>query len=134
MLSYLVVSLVLPRYETHGGEDVPVYATGPGSHLFSGTIEQTYIAHAIAYAACIADDNSHCEKPPSDDACAAAPGPVPAPTSRRPLGQITPTVVDQKQQHHTKDPWAWNTGSRAWTWTSCHALSLLILPVVLVFR
>lgn len=125
--------MLLIRYETHGGEDVPVYAIGPGSHLFSGTVEQTYIAHAIAHAACIAEDNSHCEKPPSDDACAAAPGPAPAPTSRRPLGQPPPTVEDEKQQ--TRDhPWAWSTGTRTRTWTAYHALTLLMLPVVLVLR
>ncbi|XP_037089007.1 alkaline phosphatase, tissue-nonspecific isozyme-like [Pollicipes pollicipes] len=41
------------KYETHGGEDVPVYAVGPWSHLFSGTFEQSYVAHAISFAACI---------------------------------------------------------------------------------
>jgi len=48
-----------------------VYATGPGSYLLTGTIEQSYIAHAIAHAACISPDSSHCERPPSDDASAA---------------------------------------------------------------
>ena len=62
--------LSFTRYETHSGEDVPVYAIGPGSYLFSGTVEQSYIPHAIAYASCIAPDSSHCEKPPSDDASA----------------------------------------------------------------
>ncbi|XP_069162740.1 alkaline phosphatase isoform X4 [Procambarus clarkii] len=131
-INFVQQAAVPRKYETHGGEDVPVYAMGPGAHLFSGTVEQTYIAHAIAHAACIAEDNSHCEKPPSDDACAAAPGPVPVPTARRPLGQVTPTVDDQKL--HTRDPWAWNAGTRAWAWTNYHVLSLLMLPVVLVLR
>ncbi|XP_050712963.1 alkaline phosphatase-like isoform X1 [Eriocheir sinensis] len=132
-INFVQQAAVPRKYETHGGEDVPVYAIGPGSHLFSGTVEQTYIAHAIAHAACIAEDNSHCEKPPSDDACAAAPGPAPAPTSRRPLGQPPPTVEDEKQQ--TRDhPWAWSTGTRTRTWTAYHALTLLMLPVVLVLR
>lgn len=39
-------------YETHGGEDVPVFAHGPWSHLFVGTMEQHTIAHKMAYAAC----------------------------------------------------------------------------------
>ncbi|XP_024867989.1 alkaline phosphatase 4-like isoform X1 [Temnothorax curvispinosus] len=47
--------------ETHGGEDVGVYATGPYSHLFRGTFEQNYIAHAVAYAACFKDWPSHCD-------------------------------------------------------------------------
>ncbi|XP_045111600.1 alkaline phosphatase-like isoform X1 [Portunus trituberculatus] len=131
-INFVQQAAVPRKYETHGGEDVPVYAIGPGSHLFSGTVEQTYIAHAIAHAACIAEDNSHCEKPFGDDACAAAPGPAPAPTSRRPLGQVPPTVEEDKQQ--ARDPWAWSTGTRAWTWTAYQALTLLMLPVVLVLR
>uniref|UniRef100_A0A1L8DKL6 Alkaline phosphatase n=1 Tax=Nyssomyia neivai TaxID=330878 RepID=A0A1L8DKL6_9DIPT len=37
--------------ETHAGEDVPVYASGPWGHLFTGTYEQNVIPHLIAYAA-----------------------------------------------------------------------------------
>ncbi|XP_025986676.1 alkaline phosphatase 4 isoform X2 [Solenopsis invicta] len=47
--------------ESHGGEDVGVYASGPYSHLFRGTFEQNYIAHAVAYAACLKDWPSHCD-------------------------------------------------------------------------
>lgn len=47
--------------ETHGGEDVGVYAIGPYSHLIRGTFEQNYIAHVIAYAACFKDWPSHCD-------------------------------------------------------------------------
>ncbi|NWX89122.1 PPBI phosphatase, partial [Nothoprocta ornata] len=39
--------------ETHGGEDVAILAKGPMAHLFHGVQEQTYVAHAMAYAACI---------------------------------------------------------------------------------
>ena len=39
--------------ETHGGEDVPVYACGPSSSLFSGVYDHNYIAHAISHATCI---------------------------------------------------------------------------------
>ncbi|XP_017758149.1 PREDICTED: alkaline phosphatase 4-like isoform X2 [Eufriesea mexicana] len=46
--------------ETHGGEDVGVYAIGPYSHLIRGTFEQNYIAHVVAYAACFKDWPSHC--------------------------------------------------------------------------
>uniref|UniRef100_A0A8D8IF20 Alkaline phosphatase n=1 Tax=Culex pipiens TaxID=7175 RepID=A0A8D8IF20_CULPI len=37
--------------ETHGGEDVTVYASGPMAHLFTGNIEQNVIPDLIAYAA-----------------------------------------------------------------------------------
>ncbi|XP_029684753.1 alkaline phosphatase, intestinal, tandem duplicate 1 isoform X1 [Takifugu rubripes] len=39
--------------ETHGGEDVAIYAKGPMAHLFHGVKEQNYIAHVMAYAACL---------------------------------------------------------------------------------
>ncbi|XP_062279946.1 alkaline phosphatase-like [Scomber scombrus] len=39
--------------ETHGIEDVAIFAKGPMSHLFHGVQEQSYIAHAMAYAACL---------------------------------------------------------------------------------
>ena len=47
-------------YDTHGGEDVLIYASGPMSHLFSGTKEQSYIPHAMAYAACVGSNKDHC--------------------------------------------------------------------------
>ncbi|XP_062869430.1 intestinal-type alkaline phosphatase 1-like [Trichomycterus rosablanca] len=39
--------------ETHGGEDVAIYAKGPMAHLFHGVKEQHYVAHVMAYAACL---------------------------------------------------------------------------------
>ncbi|XP_069053405.1 intestinal-type alkaline phosphatase 1-like [Lepisosteus oculatus] len=39
--------------ETHGGEDVAIFAQGPMAHLFHGVKEQNYIAHVLAYAACL---------------------------------------------------------------------------------
>ncbi|CAF2795528.1 unnamed protein product [Rotaria sp. Silwood2] len=43
----------IPMLEaTHSGEDVAVFAQGPWSHLFIGTMEQNTIAHKMAYAAC----------------------------------------------------------------------------------
>ena len=38
---------------THGIEDVPIFAKGPMAHLFHGVQEQSYIAHVLAYAACL---------------------------------------------------------------------------------
>ncbi|MBT5576944.1 MAG: alkaline phosphatase [Porticoccaceae bacterium] len=43
-------SSVPMRSETHSGEDVPVYARGPGAHLVSGTQEQSGIFHVMNYA------------------------------------------------------------------------------------
>lgn len=39
--------------ETHGSEDVAIYAKGPMAHLFHSVQEQSYIAHVMAYAACL---------------------------------------------------------------------------------
>ena len=36
--------------ETHSGEDVPVYANGPGAQLFRGVREQNYLYHAMVEA------------------------------------------------------------------------------------
>ena len=55
--------------ETHGGEDVPIYARGPMSHLFHATHEQNYIAHVMAYASCVGINKQHCkQKNPSSSA------------------------------------------------------------------
>lgn len=37
-------------YSTHSGEDVPVYAVGPGAEVLSGSIEQHLIFHAMLQA------------------------------------------------------------------------------------
>ncbi|HBY85054.1 MAG TPA: alkaline phosphatase [Colwellia sp.] len=44
-------SLVPRGSETHAGEDVGIYAMGPGSHLVTGTNEQSIIFHVMDYAA-----------------------------------------------------------------------------------
>ncbi|KAM6970132.1 alkaline phosphatase, tissue-nonspecific isozyme [Aplochiton taeniatus] len=57
---YVQLSAVPLSTETHGGEDVAVMARGPMAHLFDGIQEQNYIAHAMAYAACVGEDLRHC--------------------------------------------------------------------------
>ena len=42
---------LLPMYsETHGGEDVAIFATGPGANLVSGVMEQNEIFHVMGRA------------------------------------------------------------------------------------
>ncbi|XP_076467806.1 alkaline phosphatase, tissue-nonspecific isozyme-like [Babylonia areolata] len=55
-------ALVRMPWETHGGEDVAIYARGPMAHLFHGVHEQNYIAHVMAYAACVGPHAQHCER------------------------------------------------------------------------
>jgi alkaline phosphatase len=52
----------VPRVdETHGGEDVGIWAIGPWSHLFQGTLEQNVIPHIMAYASCVGDGLKACD-------------------------------------------------------------------------
>ncbi|XP_064160776.1 alkaline phosphatase-like isoform X2 [Anguilla rostrata] len=51
--NYQAQAAVPLRYETHGGEDVAVFARGPMAYLLHGVQEQNYIPHVMAYAACI---------------------------------------------------------------------------------
>lgn len=48
--TYLQESTVPLYRETHGGEDVPVYAGGPGAELIDGVVEQNYLYHAMLHA------------------------------------------------------------------------------------
>ena len=50
------------EYESHGGEDVSIYARGPMAHLFSGTIEQNLIPHIINYASCLGNGKKMCDE------------------------------------------------------------------------
>lgn len=75
-----VHSSAVPRqWATHGGEDVPVYALGPlATTLFTGTFDQSYIPHAIAYSACLGEHRLRCEglnnyTTPQVTTCVAAP-------------------------------------------------------------
>jgi alkaline phosphatase len=45
---FLQQSLTPMGSETHGGEDVAIFAGGPGANLFSGTVEQNEIFHVMA--------------------------------------------------------------------------------------
>lgn len=47
--------------ETHGGDDVGIFASGPWAHLFTKTIEQNAIPHFIAFAACYGDGLKSCD-------------------------------------------------------------------------
>ena len=63
-LNYTYSSGVPLAYETHGGEDLVVYAEGPWSHLINGHHQQSYIYYVMMYASCTGQykDASHCFK------------------------------------------------------------------------
>ncbi|KAJ8956588.1 hypothetical protein NQ314_006674 [Rhamnusium bicolor] len=50
--------------ETHGADDVGIFAKGPWSHLFSGVMEQNVIPHIMAYASCVGSGLTACCKGP----------------------------------------------------------------------
>ena len=44
-------ALIPLESETHAGEDVGIFASGPGAHLIQGTVEQNHIFHVMDHAA-----------------------------------------------------------------------------------
>ncbi|XP_075461983.1 alkaline phosphatase-like isoform X2 [Ascaphus truei] len=58
--NYHAQSAVPLDQETHGGEDVAIFAKGPMAHLLHGVHEQNYIPYVMAYAACIGQNKDHC--------------------------------------------------------------------------
>ncbi|XP_059170470.1 alkaline phosphatase-like [Physella acuta] len=50
---YISQSAVPMSKETHGGEDVGIFAQGPQSFLYTGVHEQNYIPMVMAYASCV---------------------------------------------------------------------------------
>ncbi|XP_004427843.1 PREDICTED: intestinal-type alkaline phosphatase-like [Ceratotherium simum simum] len=83
--------------ETHGGEDVAVFARGPQAHLVHGVQEQTFVAHVMAFAACLEPytacdlsppatstddpDSNATDAPHANPTAAAHPGPASGPLS-----------------------------------------------------
>ncbi|KAG4071400.1 hypothetical protein HA402_011554 [Bradysia odoriphaga] len=47
--------------ESHAGDDVGIFASGPWAHLFTGVLEQNVIPHFMAYAACIGNGRTACD-------------------------------------------------------------------------
>lgn len=61
-LNYRFPSMVPLESETHGGDDVGIFASGPWAHLFTGVIEENVIPHAMAYAACVGNGLTMCDR------------------------------------------------------------------------
>ncbi|KAH8363459.1 hypothetical protein KR084_010652 [Drosophila pseudotakahashii] len=63
--TYRHLATVPRKDETHGGEDVAVFAYGPGSSLIRGVFEQNYLAYVMSYAGCLGpakDFDDSCEE------------------------------------------------------------------------
>nr|XP_042115601.1 intestinal-type alkaline phosphatase isoform X2 [Peromyscus maniculatus bairdii] len=74
--SYRQQAAVPVKSETHGGEDVAIFARGPQAHLLHGVQEQNYIAHVMAFAGCLEPYTDCGLPPPEDDSSATTPGPA----------------------------------------------------------
>ncbi|XP_038217363.1 membrane-bound alkaline phosphatase-like [Zerene cesonia] len=59
--------------ETHGGDDVAVFARGPQHAMFSGVYEQSQLPHLMGYAACLGRGRHACSAPPAASAAPASP-------------------------------------------------------------
>ncbi|XP_065495911.1 intestinal-type alkaline phosphatase-like [Caloenas nicobarica] len=76
--NYTQQAAVPLKSESHGGEDVAILAKGPMAYLFHGVQEQTYIAHVMAYAACL-EPYTDCRQRSSATGSAASTHAVPLP-------------------------------------------------------
>lgn len=57
---YQQTSAIPLKSETHGGEDVAIYARGPWAHLIHGVHEQHYIYHVMSLASCVGTQKNKC--------------------------------------------------------------------------
>jgi len=61
-VDYQQQSAVPLSSETHGGDDIPILASGPMSHLFHSVHQQSYIAHVTRYASCVGGYTELCDE------------------------------------------------------------------------
>ncbi|XP_064080942.1 alkaline phosphatase-like [Macrobrachium nipponense] len=100
---YLSAVPTAPDNETHGGEDVAVWAAGPMSHLFHRTHEQNYVAHVMAYASCVGPNTgSKCQRPAH---AKFTKGPIP----NRPFeASGNPSILDQILANAQREQPSWD--------------------------
>nr|XP_001495475.3 intestinal-type alkaline phosphatase [Equus caballus] len=75
--------------ETHGGEDVAVFARGPQAHLVHGVQEQTFVAHVMAFAACLEPYTACDLSPPATSTDSTNPGLTDAALPRPAAGSLS---------------------------------------------
>ncbi|XP_033309172.1 alkaline phosphatase, tissue-nonspecific isozyme-like [Bombus bifarius] len=116
----------VPRaWATHGGEDVPVFAIGPLANvLFSGSVDQSYIPHAISYASCLGHHASRCSRDSisSNDTMSA---PISCPSAEPNSAAISSDVMnDQARNPPTKSGASLEPAG-------FHSLTSVLLPLIL---
>lgn len=126
----------VPRtWATHGGEDVPVFAIGPLANiLFSGSIDQSYIPHAIAYAACMGRHASRCshDSATNNDTIIAA---ISCPSAEPNSAAISSDVMNDQARNppsKSSNNGVVSGGSNSKCWcTDISSLSLLYLLLLI---
>ncbi|XP_067949435.1 uncharacterized protein [Watersipora subatra] len=124
------LSAIPLEYDTHGGEDVVIFSSGPMSHLFNGVHEQTFIAYGMSYAACIGTNKEHCTTSPTPSALprssSTSEGVRHLPTSAFMLGTVLLCIFPCLVNHIAL--------SRPISWKSLHAemreAALLVILLV----
>lgn len=115
-------SAVPRQWATHGGEDVPVYALGPlATTLFTGTFDQSYIPHAIAYSACLGEHAQRCQGIDNYTACI-----VPEVSSVSAAGApvVIASSVMADDGARTKSTAAASSNSAMFSYTMCIVVAL----------
>lgn len=59
--NYTFPKTVPMKLETHGGDDVGIFAYGPWAHLLTGVVEENVIPYVLAYASCVGDGVKACD-------------------------------------------------------------------------
>ncbi|KAF7409755.1 hypothetical protein HZH68_004136 [Vespula germanica] len=126
----------VPRaWATHGGEDVPVFAIGPlASVLFSGSIDQSYIPHAISYAACLGHQASRCSR---DDSSSIGSNdtmnaPISCPSAEPNSAAISSDVMnDQARNPSTKSRASNKFSTYPFPSTSLASIAIRFIPTLL---
>ncbi|XP_004868187.1 intestinal-type alkaline phosphatase [Heterocephalus glaber] len=91
--TYQQQSAVPVQSETHGGEDVAVFARGPQAHLMHGVQEQSYIAHLMAFAGCLEPYTACGLPPPGHSAATDAPADASADAAPPSLALLAGTAL-----------------------------------------
>jgi hypothetical protein len=107
---------------------------GPlASQLFSGSVDQSYIPHAIAYAACLGEHNQRCNGGP-DNYSASDPGPAacsaPAPESNPGVVRGGVVVASSVMADDSATPHAAATSRYSTRSYAMCAMVLLLISVV----
>ncbi|CAH6791888.1 Alpi [Phodopus roborovskii] len=87
--SYRQQAAVPLSSETHGGEDVAIFARGPQAHLVHGVQEQNYIAHVMAFAGCLEPYTDCGLPPPAGQSSTITPGQIKTEVTNSAAGQAT---------------------------------------------